>query len=122
MRDVVIPGLSWIVGDGKTIRFWKDKWLLGVLLKDRMSGFLQAGEEDVRVCELWRRGAGWNLDRVLPYVSMNTKLRLTAVVVDEWTGARNRISWGESPDGKFTVSSAYQFLTRDVTPRQNLSS
>ena len=122
LRDVVIPGLSWIVGDGKTIRFWKDKWLLGVPLKDRMSGFLQAGEEDVRVCELWRRGAGWNLDRILPYVSMDTKLRLTAVVVDEWTGARDRISWGESPDGKFTVSSAYQFLTRDGIPRQNLSS
>ena len=122
LREVVIPGLSLIVGDGKTIRFWKDKWLLGVPLKDRLSGFIQAGEEDTRVCELWRRGTGWNLDRILPYVSMVTRLRLTAVVVDEWTCARDGISWGESPDGKFTISSAYQFLTRDATPRQNLSS
>lgn len=27
LREVVLSGMSWVVGDGRKIRFWKDKWL-----------------------------------------------------------------------------------------------
>ncbi|KAL9831279.1 putative ribonuclease H domain, reverse transcriptase zinc-binding domain-containing protein [Arabidopsis thaliana] len=49
-------------------------------------------------------------------------MELAAIVVDNFTGARDRLSWGESPDGKFTVSSAYSFVTQDLCPRQDMES
>lgn len=42
------------------------------------------------------------------------------MVIDEVTGARNRMSWGESKNGLFTVKSAYAFLTRNTVPRPNI--
>lgn len=60
---------------------------------------------------------GWDFSRIEPYVSQNTKLQLMAMVVDNVTGTTDRLSWGETKDGNFTVRSAYAFLTRDVSPR-----
>lgn len=36
LREVVIPGLSWVLGDGKEIRFWEDKWLSSQPLAERV--------------------------------------------------------------------------------------
>ena len=27
LREVILPGLGWVIGDGSNIRFWTDKWL-----------------------------------------------------------------------------------------------
>lgn len=40
------------------------------------------------------------------------------MVVDNVTGAVDRVSWGGIGNGQFTVKSAYVFLTRDDSPRQ----
>ena len=75
---------------------------------------------DTRVKDLWRIGTGWLLDRILPYISMNTHLELSAVVLDSVTGARDMISWSGEADGRFSVKSAYGLLTRDDTPRPDM--
>ena len=49
-------------------------------------------------------------------------MELAAVVLDNVTGARDRMSWGGSKHGSFTVSSAYEMLTYDDTPRQHWGS
>ncbi|KAG7591719.1 Ribonuclease H-like superfamily [Arabidopsis thaliana x Arabidopsis arenosa] len=121
MREVVIPGLSWVVGDGKSTKFWSDKWLANTALKEHMTGPPPVGFEELRVCDLWRNGRGWRLENILPHVPAEIRLRLTAVVIDNITGAKDRISWGENMDGNFTVKSAYDFLMRDSTPRQDQS-
>ena len=51
---------------------------------------------------------------------LQMRLRLASVVVDDVTGARDRMSWGENKDGFFSVKSAYAFLIRDVVPRPNM--
>ena len=51
---------------------------------------------------------------------MPNRLRLASVVIDDVTGARDRMSWGGSKDGLFFVNSAYAFLTRDAEPRPNM--
>ncbi|KAG7591715.1 Zinc finger CCHC-type [Arabidopsis thaliana x Arabidopsis arenosa] len=119
MREVVIPGLSWVVGDGKSTKFWSDKWLANTALKEHMTGLPPVGFEELRVCDLWRNGRGWRLENILPHVPAEIRLRLTAVVIDNITGAKDRISWGENMDGNFTIKSAYDFLMRDSTSRQD---
>ncbi|KAG7533030.1 Ribonuclease H-like superfamily [Arabidopsis thaliana x Arabidopsis arenosa] len=120
IREVVLPGLAWVLGDGKNIRFWTDKWLYNEPLLESAVVSLPAGYEDVRVSDLWRNGTGWVLPEIMPYVSANTRLKLAAVVLDNVTGAKDRLSWGESLDGEFSVKSAYALLTRDTSPRQNV--
>lgn len=117
LQEVVIPGLSWVVGDGQDIKFWTDKWLFKTELREHVTGGLPAGYKNLRVCDLWSNGRGWMLENIVPYVPADIRLRLTAVVIDNITGAKDRISWGESMDGKFTVKSAYEFLMQDNTPR-----
>ncbi|KAG7543781.1 Reverse transcriptase zinc-binding domain [Arabidopsis thaliana x Arabidopsis arenosa] len=95
LREVVIPRLSWVLGDGKIIRFWTDKWLLDQPLMDLASQVVTSKEKKIRV-----------------------KLQLAAMVVDNVTGAVDRVSWGGIGNGQFTVKSAYVFLTRDDSPRQ----
>ncbi|KAG7579269.1 Ribonuclease H domain [Arabidopsis thaliana x Arabidopsis arenosa] len=121
MREVVIPGVSWVVGNGQTTRFWADKWLMNTPLREDIIGPAPVGLEEARVCDLWQHGRGWLLENIVPYVAPDIRLRLTAVVVDNITGVRDRLSWGESLDGKFTVKSAYSSLMKDSTPRSNLS-
>ncbi|CAA7032614.1 unnamed protein product [Microthlaspi erraticum] len=120
LRDVVIPGVSWVLGDGKMVRFWQDIWLLDKPLRETVMLALPVGVENLRVCDYWRYGSGWLVDQIIPFVTTETALMLRALVVDDVTGSKDRLSWGQSSDGQFSVSSAYSFLTNDTTPRQNL--
>lgn len=119
LRDVVLPGLSWVLGDGKSIKFWTDKWVSDTPLLDQITAALPAGFKEVYVHELWINGAGWDFARFMEYLPDNIRLKLVAIVVDNVTGARDRLSWSGKSDGEFSVSSAYCILTRDMTPRQN---
>ncbi|CAA7059954.1 unnamed protein product [Microthlaspi erraticum] len=113
MREVVIPGMSWVIGNGRTTNFWKDRWLLGSSLLEVATTGIPETLTEARVSDLWQSSYGWSFTQIEPYVSAETKLRLTSVVVDEVTGGRDRMSWGQTQDGTFSVTSAYSFLTQD---------
>ena len=109
IRDVIVSGMRWILGDGRRVRFWKDKWLLDEPLQK--SSMVQIPEPilEARACDLWQNGTGWLLQVIESYMSIHDRLRLAAIVIDEVTGARDRMSWGESKDGLFSVKSASAF-------------
>lgn len=109
LREVVIPGLSWILGDGEEIRVWTDKWLLNTPLTETTGAILPNNYAVLRASDVWQQGIGWNRTILVQCLSEDTRLRLNAVVLDKFTGAKDRLSWGESQDGQFTVSSAYAF-------------
>ena len=81
-----------------------------------------AEQRSLRVRDLWRNGTGWAFDRILPYVPQNTRLELSAIVLDNVTGAKDRLAWGETANGAFTVKSAYSLLTTYSGPKPNMSS
>ncbi|CAA7042576.1 unnamed protein product [Microthlaspi erraticum] len=120
LREIVMPGLSWIVGDGKHVKFWMNRWLVEKPLREVALLPLANETEEVRVCDLWRNGTGWLVEQLESLLTSSVILQLQSVVIDNVTGAKDRISWGERPDGRFTVGSAHAFFTRDNTPRQDL--
>ncbi|CAA7037229.1 unnamed protein product [Microthlaspi erraticum] len=85
MREVVIPGISWVIGDGTSVRFWKDRWLSQT-----------------------------------PMIEEVITTPTAELMLDEFTGARDRPSWGQNENGEFTVKSAYSILTRDMRPKPNM--
>ncbi|XP_013607689.1 PREDICTED: uncharacterized protein LOC106314355 [Brassica oleracea var. oleracea] len=120
LREVVVPGLAWVLGDGRRVRFWKDNWLLNEPLSELSTVDISEEMVEVRARDLWQTGTGWQTHIIEPYMSMPNRLRLASVVIDDVTGARDRMSWGGSKDGLFSVNSAYAFLTRDAEPRPNM--
>lgn len=120
LREVVVPGMAWVTGDGGRIRFWKDSWLLKEPLSELSMVEIPEERLEERVCDLWQTGTGWIHEIIEPYMSEENRLRLASVVIDEVTGVRDRMSWGESKDGLFTVKSAYTFLMRNTEPRPNM--
>ncbi|CAA7033157.1 unnamed protein product [Microthlaspi erraticum] len=122
IREVVVPGHRWIAGDGGQIRFWSDTWLSDRPLGDQAVVELPPMASSVLVKDVWRDGAGWDLASIEPFLSENSKLELMAVVVDHVTGASDRLAWKGNADGEFSVTSAYQLVTRETLPLPNMES
>lgn len=120
LRDVICRGHSWVIGDGANVSFWLDKWLSNEPLRERTRAQLPEEFKNLKARDLWVDGRGWDLDKKGPYVSENKRLELAPIVLDSVTGAKDRLSWGEMPDDKFMVKSAYAMLTRDGTPKQDM--
>lgn len=78
LREVTLPGLSWVLGNGSHIRFWIDKWLTDKPLCELVTAHLPNGYEALRVKDLWVDGLGWDLSRIEPYVSVNMRLQLAS--------------------------------------------
>lgn len=121
LRDVVLPGIKWVVGNGRDIKFWTDKWLLNMPIGDITSARLPAELSNASIRDLWKAESGWDWQHITPYVSDYTRLQLSSMVVDTITGVVDRISWGESSNGQFSVKSAYYFLTQVYTARQRMA-
>lgn len=77
---------------------------------------------DMCAKELWKDGSGWDFQRILPFVPDTVKLRLTAIVLDNVTRAKDRLPWSGSVDGKFSVKSAYTLLSHASLPQLNWGS
>ena len=118
--DVISRGTCWVPGDGHHIRFWRDIWVSGKPLWEDGQGVVPANLETESVRSLWKDDSGWDISRISPYVSESRCLELRAIVSDHVTGARDRISWNESQNGQFSVSSAYNMLSWDDSPRPNM--
>lgn len=122
LREVILQGLSWVIGDGRRVKFWSDKWLSSRSLMEEAVMVLPSEYKELTVRDFWQEGRGWMMERISPFVSVNKRLELGAVVLDNVTGARDRISWSKSTDGGFTVKSAYTMLTTSSIPQPNVES
>ncbi|CAA7024806.1 unnamed protein product [Microthlaspi erraticum] len=116
LREVILPGVSWVIADGKVTRFWKDKWLLDRPLIDVVTRDIPNEAAELRVCDYWRNGSGWMVEYIEPFLPASLMLHLWAIVTDTVTGIRDRLSWGESSDGQFTV-----IMTNVERQRRHLS-
>ena len=122
IREVVTKGHTWVIGNGRGIKFWTNRWLSGQSLMMIAIADLPDGYDNITARELWVEGKGWDLIRISPFVTEDTRLELAAVVVDTVSGVQDRLAWGETPNGQFTVKSAYNLITRDDTPRPYMES
>ncbi|CAA7028167.1 unnamed protein product [Microthlaspi erraticum] len=120
MKEVILESHGWVVGDGRSTHFWTDRWLTEKPLLERTIASLPATQATPLVRDLWQNNGGWRWDQITPFVSEEVKLELCSVVVDTVTGAEDRLAWWPSPNGEFTVKSAYASLTRDESPRQSM--
>ncbi|KAG7576302.1 Ribonuclease H domain [Arabidopsis thaliana x Arabidopsis arenosa] len=113
LREVVSRGIGWVPGDGKTIRFWTDRWVLGEPLRERVIAQLPEEEIGKRVEAYWTVGIGWDTAALSQYLSVSDLQRLNAVVVKGVPFLADQLSWQETTNGVFSVRSAYALLKQE---------
>lgn len=60
IREVITDGHQWVIGNGKRIKFWTDRWLSGHTLTEVAIADLLEGYENITARELWLDGGGWD--------------------------------------------------------------
>ncbi|XP_010445335.1 PREDICTED: uncharacterized protein LOC104727985 [Camelina sativa] len=58
LREGVAPCISWVLGDGRSVRFWKECWLTNSPLCDLLEREQPAGYDSVTVRDLWKSDSG----------------------------------------------------------------
>ncbi|KAG7537137.1 Zinc finger CCHC-type superfamily [Arabidopsis suecica] len=104
MREVVVPGIGWVPGDGKSIQFWRDRWLIDEPLLMRVTTSVPHDEIDRHVESYWSEDLGWDTIWLSQYLPVNIIQRLLAVVVKGVPGMCDKLSWQGNPNGEFSVS------------------
>lgn len=59
IREAVVLGTVWILGDGRRVRFWKDNWLLNEPLYESSMVHIPVEILEVKARDLWQNGVGW---------------------------------------------------------------
>lgn len=121
LREVVNRGIGWVLGDGKIIRFWQDRWLLSTPLLEWVSDQLPVEERGQRVADYWIEGVGWDMERIAVFLPEFMRQRLLAVVIGGCYGVEDKMSWVGTENGRFTVSSAYLIQSVDEISKQCMS-
>ncbi|XP_019094473.1 PREDICTED: uncharacterized protein LOC109129898 [Camelina sativa] len=120
-REVISKGIGWVSGDGKIIRFWSDRWLLPEPLSGHVTADLSDTERRMVVEEYWIGGVGWDIPRLSQLLPLNVLQRLYSVVISGVAGFQDALSWQGTPNGEFTVRSAYSLLTRSDEARPSMA-
>ena len=104
--ELLKKGLVWCVGNGESIRIWRDKWLprplTGELISTRGTCRLR------RVAELLDDRGAWRTDHLHRFfhpadIDIISKIRMSPRL------AKDILAWAPETNGIFTVRSAYQF-------------
>ncbi|CAN0892936.1 Putative ribonuclease H protein At1g65750 [Linum grandiflorum] len=101
---------QWAIRDGRSTKFWTDKWLdSGIILIDHARN-TQGVSFDSNVADFVLDSGNWNstlISSLLPYQIAIQVLGMTPPIAQ--MGA-NSIVWGLEPSGKFTIRSSYLLL------------
>ena len=98
MGHLVTPSFDFVMGDGKKVRFWKDKWCGTTPLCKAFPGlFALATSKEAWVNEVWttagERKGSWSPCFTRPF----NDWEIEEVSVDE----EDRVRWMDSKDGVF---------------------
>ncbi|KAI9180810.1 hypothetical protein LWI28_008346 [Acer negundo] len=104
-RALPSEGLRWTVGDGKSIRVFKDQWIL------RPSTFKPITSDhglDIWAIDLIDRNRrGWKVDLLNQLFLPADKFDILKIPVS-WCGGQDSIKWHFKKNGSFSVKSGYR--------------
>jgi ribonuclease HI len=101
----------WLIGDGKTAKFWEDKWLSNLpelrslAIKDLPSKMLNQS-----VSQYVTNSGEWKWENIQDYVTNNTLLTLAGFKAPAEEGIDDEPLWGLTTSGAFSIKSAFMFL------------
>ena len=113
-KNIVFAGIKWVIGNGHKIRFWDDKWLSLVILRDKIHGALLPVESNIKISDCINQGF-WNLNQIsfdLPKDILSSIFGTPFSI----TNKEDRLIWGLTKDGKCSIKSIYFWLKNLLNP------
>ncbi|CAN1301181.1 Putative ribonuclease H protein At1g65750 [Linum perenne] len=106
--------LQWSVRDGKTTRFWTDRWVdSGILLVDHTTN-LQGVASSLLVSQVINRDGNWNTDFLFAVLPSDVVLQVVGMSPPVKTLGNDTLVWGLEVNGSFSVRSAYLLLSGNI--------
>ncbi|XP_057419083.1 uncharacterized protein LOC130713326 [Lotus japonicus] len=109
-RDAVAQGFGVKLGAG-TSSLWYSNWLGTGTLASRLP-FVHITDTPLTVADVWREGQ-WNLDVLYTMIPDAIKEEIHGIPIPTTRTGDEKILWREAPDGRYTTSSAYNWLIDD---------
>ncbi|XP_041009473.1 uncharacterized protein LOC121253538 [Juglans microcarpa x Juglans regia] len=115
-KEVTKEGLIWQVGNGRSIKIWKHRWLpkpSSYCVKSLVSSLgIEARVSDLIIPEL----KVWNEKLIRDHFGVEEAELICSMPISKREGEDKRI-WIHCTDGKFNVKSAYH-MARDIRRRE----
>lgn len=104
-------GLAWKVGDGQTIRFWKDDWVgdMGPLQQLAYADIPDT-EANLALCHYANDYGQWRWNEFQHLLPPNLLSQIAAITPPTTQETANLCFWKLFANGNFSVSSAYHIL------------
>ncbi|KAA3461669.1 LINE-1 reverse transcriptase isogeny [Gossypium australe] len=113
--------LMWSVGDGSTIRGWKDTWIpdVGPLFPYVFTHYRLNLDSTLKDWVL--QDDSWNVDMLRIWLSEDMIRHIVSIPPPHSAGGEDRIIWARSGSGSFSVRSAYWALKENTwSPKDDI--
>lgn len=112
-RDVIQKGTVWRVGDGRMIDIWSHNWLPDVGQSRMLSPRNDARVE--KVCDLFYTNSKIWDPRLIQHIFYPWEVEKIMRIHISAVNTKDTLVWLLSPDGEYSVKSAYRMLAAEVT-------
>ncbi|CAL8168851.1 unnamed protein product [Prunus armeniaca] len=106
-------GMLWRIGDGGTVKFWKDNWVFDAPLNQNDSG-VHICDPDSVISSFYRDG-WWDMEKLRAALPDELVQRVISCPVGFNSGLQDAQIWKFSSNGIFSVKSAYNMVFEGST-------
>ncbi|KAL8141078.1 hypothetical protein V2J09_007099 [Rumex salicifolius] len=115
IKGVVERGTRWNIGDGKSVRFWKDCWAEAEPLMNFCTTTIASPLVDCKVSDLWSPDSGWNWEVLGTLLAPTYLMCIASLAVGLIHGVGDSLRWAFTTHGDYSTKSAYCLLRPAVT-------
>ncbi|KAL9422763.1 hypothetical protein AB3S75_034941 [Citrus x aurantiifolia] len=108
-------GIRWNIGDGETVRFWRDCWVTS--LKPLAEFVIQPIPNkplNKRAMDFLDGSGNWNLPLFSHLVPSNVLLKIATIHPPTAAFGNDNYFWRGSSNGMFSVRAAYELLDESM--------
>ncbi|XP_042964722.1 uncharacterized protein LOC122298944 [Carya illinoinensis] len=120
-REVLREGMLWCIGNGNSVRIWKDKWIPRPTSYKVQSTVRVLDESSKVSCLIDQHRVEWN-KALLQDVFDPEEIEVISRIPISITNANDKLTWRCTKDGSFSVKSAYHLLCMMEANNQGQSS
>ncbi|KAH9750277.1 putative ribonuclease H protein [Citrus sinensis] len=106
-------GLCWSIGDGTTVSFWWDCWVIDDQPLAHLA--LSSIPSDISlqsVAQFTLLNGSWNWNKFSHLLPHHVLLRIASIMPPSSSNGTDNFYWAASPSGHFTIRSAYMLLAK----------
>ena len=109
VRKVILFGARWRIGDGSSVKIFKDSWLLGAQ-SGRVLSPIYILSEEATVDQLIDRDSWWWNSALVDLIFIPSEAQLIKSILVCLSAQRNFLVWPHSRTGMYQVHSEYHLL------------